>query len=960
MKGATTCKTPVFRAVLTKAVPLLLMLFVTGIGYSQSLSNIRYRYYLLNSDSLLLDTLSIVKGSLTVRNPATGQAIDSSAYTINNWSSVLTWKHKPPLDSVKVFFRVYPFKLGGETTHKDYDTYLRYSSGSIAHPYMYVPEESNGKLIDFGSLDYNGSFSRSVAFGTNQDVVLNSIFNLQLSGMLTRDIEITAAITDNNIPIQPEGNTQKVQEFDKIFIQLRKDQHKVIVGDFDLASPDDYFMKFTRKYEGGYYSGAFAIKKVGIMHTAAAVGVARGKFASNTIAITDGNQGPYKLTGADGETVITILANSESVFINGEKMQRGADRDYVIDYNLGEVTFTPKRIVTQDMRVVVEFQYSNNSYSRSGAMLNTELETKKVNVHLNVFSEQDSKNQNIQQSLTGDQKAFLSTLGDSIQNAFYRGYDTTSYDPNRILYALIDSVIPATPYVFDSVFVYSTDSTVAKYALNFSYVGDGKGNYMASTSLANGRVYVWVQPAYDSATHAFLPQGSYEPVIFLVTPKYQQMYTVGADYKINKNNTLSTEAAMSNTDPNMFSSKDNKSNIGFAGHVAFKGTEITKLDTALKKSQSVTLDITYDFTQNRFVPIERFRAVEFNRDWNLASSAQSYNQHLAAANVGYVWSGLGNIYLHSQALVQDSIYRGFENGINGSFAKNGFNVTFTNSFLASNAQGTKTNFIRPNADFWYSSKKTRGWRIGASYSNEINMFKNAGSDSLNSASYLWQNYRVYASSPDSAKNKYGIEFLMRYQQRAVPGANHFGKIYYQAQTINFTGALASIKNQTLNYTLTYRHAWDADSIGISSEPDNFYLGRIEYGFNVLKGVIRSSTLYEIGTGRQQKIQVVYQADPSNQGDYIWQDFNHNGVKEINEFVLSPYKIDTSYDRLIITTPEFVSVNTNQFNEVLNINPAAVWRNAKGIKKAVSLFSIFASVQIEKKTYAVKGKKVYDY
>ncbi len=947
---------------LKKLLPALAVVCcLLSVVHSQSLSNIRYKSYSLKSDTLKLDSLSIVPNTIVVRS-ANGAVIDSYAYTIKAFESKLIWRMKPETDSVKIFFRVYPFALAAETYHKSYDKYMLGNVNSLANTFMYNPDEVGSKLIDFGNLDYNGSFARSVSFGNNQDVVLNSLFNLQLSGMLAKDLEITAAITDNNIPIQPEGNTQQIQEFDKIFIQLRKDQHKVIVGDFDLSNPEkNYFMKFSKKYQGGYYSGSFDVKKVGVVKASVAGGISKGKFARNTLKVTEGNQGPYKLVGTNGETFIVVLSNTEEVFINGAKMERGADRDYVVDYNLGEIRFMPRRIISKDLRVVVEFEYSDKNYVRSTVFANTELLTKKADVHFSLYSEQDSKGQNVQQSLTADKKIFLSTLGDSIQNALYRGYDSIAYDANRIMYEMKN--IAVFPFTFDSVFVYSTDTAKAKYSVNFSYVGEGKGNYTPATSTANGRVYQWVLPFWDTATFTFRPQGSYEPVIFLVTPKYQQMYTLGTDVRIDKNNTLSMEGAMSNYDPNMFSAKDNGSNIGFAGRAAYTGNVVTKRDTANKPAESIIYNFNYEFIQNRFNTIERFRNVEFSRDWNLNTNDKRYNEHLATANIGYQWRNMGNINYRFKAFIQDTAYRGFENGLNGSFTKNGFNIAFAGSYLNSTSSINKSNYIRPKADFYYASSKTKGWKIGTLFDHEINMIKNKGDDTLNRTSYLWENYKVYAASPDSAKNKYGFEYTMRYEHRAT--GNTFAPAYYSAQSIGVNGQINTFKNQTLNYNFTYRHAKNADSAAIAQQPEHFYLGRVDYSFTVLKGVFKSSTLYEIGTGRQQKQQIVYYASPTNQGDFIFPadgDKNHNGVRDISEYVPRPsgFSYDSSYFRTFITTPEFVSVNTNQFNEVLNINPAAVWKNKTGIRKVVALFSVFASVSITKKTFADKNKKVRDY
>ena len=885
---------------------------------------------------MTLDSLSIVEESFDLRDNQ-GVSLPKTSYILDSYKAKIYLLEDLIGDTIQLSYRTYPYLLSKRYFSKSFTKYKEETSqtgfiiSSAAGSNRFT---STTGLIDFGNLDYNGNLSRGIGFGNAQSLNVNSSFNIQLAGMITDDIEVKAAITDNSIPIQPEGNTAQLQEFDKVFIQLRKDQHYLTVGDFDLRSQEAYFMKFQRNLQGASYKGQQQVSDKGIASGMASFAISRGKFVINNITAQEGNQGPYRLTGPNGETFIIVLGGSERVFINGVQQARGDNNDYVIDYNVGEITFTPNKMITQDMRIRVEFEYADRYFLRSLYHINGGFEHEKFKIEVNFFSQQDAKNQSLNQDLNDDRISILENAGDDLSNALAPGVNQVEFDASRVLYERKDTLING---FIDTFYAYSNDESKVLYALTFSQVGIGIGAYEPISSVANGRVFEYKGPG----------NGTYLPVIQLIAPQTQQLATTRFTYKANKTSQAGVELALSNNDLNSFSSLDKEDNIGLGLNLFYD----QKLKLKSDSLKTIQIDANYEFKQDKFQALERYRAVEFNRNFNFNDDAQ-VNEHLASVGINFTKLNKGNISYRLSYLNRDSVYQGFENDLQTNYTHKGFRNSNGLKFLYAKSGDLETQFIRPTLLLSKSFKKLKSWTMGVSVNNEINKTVNVLNDSLSNNSFLWQEYGAFIQNPDSAKNQYSLSYKLRYQHLAK--GKEIDKAYLKAQTLEFKGRFLSKRNHVVNWNLIYRNLQQDTLFTADSDLEHFYLGRIDYGFTALKGAIRGNTLYEIGAGREQKIQYNYIEDPNGQGSYAWSDINENGVQEINEFYVSAFSNENRFIRIFTNSLEFQPVNSTRFNQSLNLNPKAVWFNEKGIKDIIARFSSTTALQFNKKVFASKA------
>lgn len=911
-------------------------------GQFESLNN-QMNFKIVNPvDSLQIDSLSILPNSFYI------DEVDSNDYYFRWSDATLFWKNRPASDSVTIHYQRLPFALSTRVFHKD----IKRLDRQIAiQPFYYDAIEAakeSKTIIDFGNVDYSGTFGRALSFGNNQDVVLNSQFNLQLEGDLGDSIRLIGAITDNTIPFQPEGNTQQIQEFDRVFLQLQRKRTVLTAGDHDIKRPESYFMNFYKRVQGAMVSGQLLDKKWGQIRSTFSASLAKGKFVRNVLTPLEGNQGPYKLTGPNGEQFFIVLAGTERVYIDGIQMKRGEDQDYIIDYNTAEVVFMPRRIITKDLRLVVEFEFADRNFLNSLFYSSTDIQIReKLKLGIHIYSNQDAKNQNLQQSLDSSQKQFLANIGDSIQQALYpsaRFQDT--FSNNLILYRKTDSLVNGT--TFPAVYVFSVDPDSAKWQLAFSFVGPGNGHYVQSISNANGRVYAWKAPING------VKQGDYEPISVLVTPKKQQMMSAVLQYQIDTNNHLGLEGTLSQFDPNTFSKIHNQYHTGFAGRIRYNHKKVW----SAKRKIDFASQVLYEFVQDRFKPLERFRNVEFARDWNSGLQAPPANEHLAQLSATVRKSDLLQVDYKFSTFIREKQFQGYQQFLSASGNSHQFRYLIKSDYTTHVSEQTKGSFLRPWIELEKLFPKMADLLIGTRFFVEHNPLRDKQSDTLLNSSFSFDALSLYIKNNPSGEKHFSAEYTLRHDRATKDNLFRQSTL---GHTYSLNGHFRFLKNQELRITSAYRQLIITDSSITNLKPDESLLGRLEYQGNILNGFLTTNILYEMGSGQEPKREFTYVEVPAGQGLYVWRDYNNDQLKQLNEFEIALFPDEKRYIKVFTPTNQYVKAKYALYNQSISIQPAQLWKSTKlkGIRKAISMLYLQSALQLNNRFIGEKGLRQYN-
>ncbi len=853
-----------------------------------------------------VDSLSILPGSFSCYS--NGMELPSGGFIFNYVTSTLEFP-LPRFDTVRVVYTSLNANL--TYTYQQFDSSMLQRKG-LVNNFQII--DANTEIMDyFGGSDLakKGSVSRGISFGNQQNLGINSTLNLELNGKLNDRLNVLASISDANIPIQPEGNTNRLQEFDQVFIQLYNDELKLIAGDFWLANPKGYFLNYRKRGQGitNQYTTDLGKGKVSLQTSA---GLSKGKFQRQIIQGIENNQGPYRLRGTENEPFIVVLSGTEKIYLDGRLLERGQEFDYTIDYNTSELTFTAKNLITKDVRIVAEFQYSDQSYTRSLIQQNVSYESKNTVFYLNYYQEQDLKNQPLQLNISEENQFKLSQIGDSLSLATLNTLDSVGYFENQNLYKLIDSL------GYDSVLVFTVHPDSARYRATFAKVGPNKGDYILEKTTAFGPVFRWVMPIGNQA------QGDYSPVQRIITPKRRRFISLGVEQRIGEKYAITHEISGSEMAANLFSKKDlgNDWGLGSLTKISRKGNETSK---GWKHQSSGELE----FLSGNFNAIEPYRRVEFDRDWNVRGSSFSGQQWFAVVQHSIEHQAQGKALIRGQHYSIGQTYQAQRLYSEGNMKRRHFSAQWDASALNA-VKGAVSTFVRHRANFAYEGKKML---VGFKDDQEFN--RRDAVIGSNSLSYGFWDYQLYLENKDSSNRR--VRLFLRDRIDYRPSINGF-KSAAKGTSFGGESAIKGKKGNSFLGTVAWRKLSIVDSSLIQQSPDQSLVGRSEYNFRGFKGALAINSYYEISTGLEQKRSFIYLEVNAGQGTHTWIDYNSDGVKDLNEFELAAYIDQANFIRVFTPSNEYQKTYGTEFNQSFFWRPEILWGKKTGVLKYIAFFS----------------------
>ncbi len=809
------------------------------------------------------DSLTIVPGSFSLSVPA---GVD---YDINR--NTIRIRPEGKVDSIRVCYTVFPLLLNRKVSHRSPGDSIQFDNSAVSES----PSRSSNKLGN--KYIKSGILSRGVNLGNRQDMSVDSRMDLRIEGKITDDLRLKAHIFDQNIPYQPEGNTNSLKNFNRLYINVYNENLSVEAGDIQLENDGYSFHRFRRGLMGTGFQWKDSIHRVNIQ-----TGMNKGRFHSFVFNGEEGLNGPYKISGPVSDPFIIILAASEQVYLDGRKMNRG--EDYEIDYNLGEISFLPTIVITRFSRVRIDFEYMNQSFQRSARTVDYRYRGLNTEVYLGYFREKD--NTHFNNTLTNEELELISGSQEWFKEA--PSFVEVPFSTEKVSYVMTDSL------GFENILVFSRDATQLHYSVKFTYVGPNQGDYVRDYGNYNEPLFKWVAPIDGK------PGGDYSPYKRINAPTSLELLTLGATSKLTTHESAFSELTYSSFNSNTLG------NISPLRGLAIKaGLKTEGRLLGPQKKYRFSADLGTEWIDDKFRQADPFRPVDFDRDWSVTQIGENVEETRVFA--GFNVSDLASNHVSWRGNLRN---RGdIINGWNSLFdLKYRGKVWLENQFYRmenKNSTGD-ADWNRVRIDI---SIPTLVGRPGYSYRSEKNTVMDPVGKSLVSSLQYFDEHSWYLNSNEDKDSNFRVSYTLRDDKVPLHG-DWDEKLRSETLSSKYR---RKFSKGFIDLVLSHRTLKEGNN-----QVSESLMGGTTSNFSLFDGAIKTNLNLSTQNGWEPRREYVYREVPSGQGFYTWRDLNDDGIQQLDEFFEAINPDEMNYTRFFVTTPERIIATENRLNMVFNI------------------------------------------
>lgn len=898
-----------------------------------------------------------------------GTRLDSTEYRIDYRHGRL-WVERPhlrPDDELVAIYQTYPFQFE--------DAYRRRrvadsTEVAVGAPAPVIEEETDTAATGIDpfaglSLERSGSITRGFVGGSNRDLNVESGLRMQLEGEIAEDVGIRAALTDANTPIQPEGTTQRLSDFDRVFIEIDAPQGTAHLGDVQANFEQSHFGQFARKLQGAVIStadlGSSAPGRVGGSVTAVGA-TTRGQYRSQDIMPIDGVQGPYRLEGAEGERFIIVIAGSERVYLDGERLTRGETNDYVIDYAQAEITFTSNQIVTEDRRITVEFEYRTTTFDRT--LVGTEAQagfwqrsdgSDRARLGATFLREADSRTFSEIFDLSSADSTLLAQSGD--EGAVRGGAERVEFDSEAPYVQYRRTTRSQPDGSVDTVFVALEEApadSVEVFRVRFTRVGEEQGRYERVGRSVNGILYEYRGEG----------QGAYEPVQRLPRPVQQRLFDVNGQLEPVPGVRLVGEWARSLNDQNRLSNLDEGDDRG-AAYRAGVQLESTPVEWGHTSLGAVSGRVMRERRSAHFTTFNRTRPVEFGRRWNLArrgfdpAEQRTQSETIDEAEVQWTFSPQSTVEASWGRLRLGDAFDGERRAIDLSTDESGaprldYQLEYITSEDQRNAVGGA--WLRQRGVVGTSVVEGR-FTPRLAIEQERRRQTVMGTDSLARTSFSFVEYRPGITYQDGALEASSSVEYRTERDWAAGDLRPSATAWTVQSNLRYTPS-SSFRNR-LRVGYRVREVTDYFRLNEQREDTESIIIQLNSEAEPLDRAVEIEGFYDALTERTPTLQEIYVRTGPELGQYVWTDSNGDGIIQVDEFVPETTPNEGEYVQRFVPSDSLTPVINVQARLRMRLDPARQWRGADARwKRWLAKATTQTTVEVREKSRESDLAKVY--